>query len=229
MKVSEIDRAAVDRWLAAHANYAPASVNLWIRCLNRTLKLAGCSFRAEQIRAPRPRPNALSEEQLQQLLDHAGRLRPLLLMAAYTGARRSEVCLLEWRDVDLDRSEVYFTDSKNGTQRTVPLHPELVRVLRPLRDRGGRYVFRAEATRLSSKITRRWRPSNWAGADAYCSYDAAVKLPSVHACGRLGPERWRPWSGVGLVEGLGQGRRGAFCTASRRSCSSPGRGCPSLD
>jgi integrase len=74
-------------------------------------------------------------------LDHAGRHRPLLLTAIFTGLRTSELRGLRWDDVDLKRGELHVrqradrygkigrTKSEAG-ERTVPLPPMVVNVLR---------------------------------------------------------------------------------------------------
>jgi integrase len=71
----------------------------------------------------------------------AGRYRPLLLTAIFTGLRASELRGLQWDDVDLKRAELHVRQraDRHGTigrpksdagERTVPLPPMLVAVLR---------------------------------------------------------------------------------------------------
>ncbi len=43
-----------------------------------------------------------------------------------------EALWLEWAQVDLQRSTVTFLDTKNGTSRSVPLHPVLAGILASL-------------------------------------------------------------------------------------------------
>jgi len=70
-----------------------------------------------------------------------GRWRPLLLTAIFTGLRASELRGLRWEDLDLKRAEVHVrqrADKYNEmgrlksqrSERTVPLPPKLVSVLR---------------------------------------------------------------------------------------------------
>lgn len=59
-------------------------------------------------------------------------MRPLLYFLLYTGARMGEALWLEWAQVDLQRSTVTFLDTKNGTSRSVPLHPVLAGILASL-------------------------------------------------------------------------------------------------
>jgi integrase len=53
-------------------------------------------------------------------------------LALRTGARRGELLKLEWSNVDLKGASVRFVDTKNGTDRTVPLDPAAVKLLKAL-------------------------------------------------------------------------------------------------
>ena len=74
-------------------------------------------------------------------LDEATRFRPLLLTAIFTGLRASELRGLRWADVDLKRGELHVHQradrygkigrpKSEAGERTVPLPPMLVAVLR---------------------------------------------------------------------------------------------------
>ncbi|NCC05657.1 MAG: site-specific integrase [Proteobacteria bacterium] len=60
----------------------------------------------------------------------------ITLFCALTGCRFGEAAGLTWRDVDLATGEATFTDTKNGTHRTIPLPDSLVEFLTDLRGRG---------------------------------------------------------------------------------------------
>ncbi len=51
-------------------------------------------------------------------------------IALFTGARRGEVAGLEWRDLDLRHKRVTFRNTKNGTDRTVPMPDILVEAVK---------------------------------------------------------------------------------------------------
>jgi integrase len=73
----------------------------------------------------------------------APHLKPLVAFLFYTGARIGEALWLDWRNVDLRRAQVQFLDTKNGRDRGVPLHPNLVTILANLPHRDG-CVFRKQ-------------------------------------------------------------------------------------
>lgn len=59
-----------------------------------------------------------------------------------TGARRSEAALLKWKDVDHKAQVLIFRDTKNHTDRTIPLTPGVDKILERMRARqNGAYVF----------------------------------------------------------------------------------------
>ena len=76
----------------------------------------------------RERVTFLVAEECAGLLDSCpDLLRPLVLAALHTGARRGELLGLEWRDVDRERQELFLRpeNEKAGRGRTVPLTAEL--------------------------------------------------------------------------------------------------------
>jgi integrase len=84
----------------------------------------------------RSAPVVLTALEIRALVDHlALRERTLVLLAASTGLRQSELFGLKWRDVDFERGELSVTRSivfgvvgrckTESSQKPVPLHPQL--------------------------------------------------------------------------------------------------------
>jgi integrase len=84
----------------------------------------------------RSAPEVLTAAEIRALVDHlALRERTLVLLAASTGLRQSELFGLKWRDVDFERGELSVTRSivfgvvgrckTESSQKPVPLHPHL--------------------------------------------------------------------------------------------------------
>jgi integrase len=72
------------------------------------------------------KPNEEADRILQNSAPH---VRPLFLFLMLTGCRVSEAINLKWRDVDLAARWLVLRDTKNGTDRGVPIHRQLVEVL----------------------------------------------------------------------------------------------------
>src|SRR6266511_3420365 len=96
---------------------------------------------------PRQERDWLTPEEFRLLLDAAGRPernlpglaerdRLALLALVTTGLRRSELCSLEWRDLELDgrKRSLLVRHGKGGKSRRQPLPVGLARELRKLRD-----------------------------------------------------------------------------------------------
>ena len=94
----------------------------------------------------------------------APHLRPLVIVLLYTGARLGEALDLDWAEVDLGKARLVFLDTKNGTDRGVPLCQRALVALANLKGRQGR-VFRrpdgqpyADKERLGGgQIKTAWR------------------------------------------------------------------------
>jgi integrase/recombinase XerC len=96
---------------------------------------------------PRQERDWLTREEFRRVLDAAGhpernlpglaeRDRLALLALVTTGLRRSELCALEWRDVELEgrKRSLLVRCGKGGKARRQPLPAGLARELRKLRD-----------------------------------------------------------------------------------------------
>lgn len=102
------------------------------------------------------REHFLSEEEGARLLEATPeKVRPIVLAALHTGARRGELLGLGWEDVDFRSKVVHFRDTKNGTDRAVPLDATLEGVLRALpRPLAGGPVFAGDSGRLTPNELR---------------------------------------------------------------------------
>jgi len=98
------------------------------------------------------RQRYLTTEEAERLVDCAvPHLRPLLVVALNTGARRGELFGLKWRDVNLSAKVMSFTDTKNGKRRDIRINETVCETLRGMK-RSGDYVFTATGGKLSSVV-----------------------------------------------------------------------------
>ena len=108
------------------------------------------------------------EEADRILRNSAPHVRPLFLFLMLAGCRVSEAVSLKWRDVDLEVRWLVLRDTKNGTDRGVPIHRQLVEVLAGLpsavtkqgpvflTDRGNPYKDRNREEAGSAKAPGLW-------------------------------------------------------------------------
>jgi integrase len=104
----KLTAGVVDRFVAARLReVGKAEVNKELRLLRAALRFAvdrgmldTIPVRVKMLKTPRKTPTILAPEEVGRLLSAAGSLRPLLMVAAYTGLRSGELCALRHRDVD---------------------------------------------------------------------------------------------------------------------------------
>lgn len=84
----------------------------------------------------------LTVEEYQRLMAELPEPRKLQLqVACYTGARRAELMRMRWEDINWDRCELTVHQSKPArSRRMIPLHAELLTVLRAMRKARGKIL-----------------------------------------------------------------------------------------
>lgn len=65
----------------------------------------------------------------------------LILIAITTGARRGELGKLRWSDIDWNRSEAHCGDTKNGSDKSLPLTDSVTAELKRFREVGNNRIF----------------------------------------------------------------------------------------
>lgn len=125
---------------------------------------------------------ALSDDEIARLIRFSGKRALVYLIAAYTGLRRGEMKALRWSDVYLDATEPYLmtraSTSKNHKDEPLPLHPELVNALRPLRPASGEMTGKVFAGGVPSAKTLR-RDLSAAGITATNGIGAQVDFHAL--------------------------------------------------
>lgn len=137
----------------------------------------------ELVRKPAPgkaRDRVLNDEQRVALLRACGEcqnpwVRPVVLFALETGARRGEILALHWGDVDLARCTARV-DGKTGG-RVIPLSPQCVAMLRQLPQSlcGRVFPITVEALRQAYlRAVKRAGLQDWTFHD--CRHDALTRM-----------------------------------------------------
>ena len=87
------------------------------------------------------RERALTEDEVKRLIDACSpHLKPIVIMAIYTGLRKGDILSLKWKDVDLERGVIQVTEKKTGKTRNIVLNNDMKTLFKSLRVRG-EYVF----------------------------------------------------------------------------------------
>jgi len=130
-----------------------SSVNRELSCLRKIFNLAlDWSYLSESpMRKVKSlsekgsmRERILAEDEEVRLLEAAAlHLKPIIMVALYTGFRKGAVLSLKWQNVDFEKGEIRTTQSKTGAGRAVPMNSTVMSLLYDLKSQNGysEYVF----------------------------------------------------------------------------------------
>jgi integrase len=135
--------STANRYMAVLSHVFTMAIE-WQWCQENLVK------KLRKLREPRGRTRFLSDEERQRLLDACKissnqDLYMLVVLSLSTGCRKGELAKLTWDMVDLVRGTLTFLDTKNGTNRVVPLTGLALELLR------------GKAQKPSRLFVRNWR------------------------------------------------------------------------
>lgn len=89
------------------------------------------------------RQRCLTYEEEEKLLANCNeRVKPIVILALYTGMRRGEILKLKWRDIDLNNKNIHLADTKNGESRDIPINNTVLDTLNKIiKHPTSEYVF----------------------------------------------------------------------------------------
>ena len=137
MKVREVTHGVMERYVLDRYEQgaAPATVQYEIACLRRMIRLGAKDGDVAvlpffpTIKVDNARKVFWEPDEFHAILNETpGYLKPLVVMAYWTGCRLGELLALEWRHIDLDNGRVTFegVTTKNGEEKVIYLpHPAL--------------------------------------------------------------------------------------------------------
>lgn len=116
---------------------------------------AGLGFKVKMPKVNNLKTEFLTEEELKRLLKaitedphpYAGKL---LLIALYSGLRRSEIVKLQWPDVDFERDFIRIRNPKSGQDSSIPLNDAARAVLESIPKTESPFVFPGRAGHVYS-------------------------------------------------------------------------------
>jgi site-specific recombinase XerD len=137
----------IDKWLSSHSRWSPATANRHKTVLSKAYQLAvrngDVSANPARLVDHRPEKNKrirylLSEEEdrLREVMAHTAPTQIAALhIALNTGMRKGEQFSLEWPQIDFGRKRIYLSETKNGSDREIPLNKSCIAVLTELYER----------------------------------------------------------------------------------------------
>jgi integrase len=159
----------VDKWISAHEGWSPATKNRYKATLGRTLQLAlvsgGLSRNAARLVTSRKEDNTrvrwLKDDEEERIIaaikKNCPSQLPALIVALHTGMRQSEQFSLEWSEIDFDRKKIFLDDTKNGSNREVPMSKTCFQALKELEaKKQNAWVFQADRYKARLKNPRQW-------------------------------------------------------------------------
>lgn len=120
---------------------SPHTISRDIALISRLYEVARSNWGMEGLHNPaksiiRPklpagRTRRLRKGEEEKLLKHSPKnFQDVMKFALETAMRRSEIASLTWECLDLKRSTLHLAKTKNGEERTVPLSPKAVEILK---------------------------------------------------------------------------------------------------
>ena len=110
--------------------------------------LAKSSLKQTKIKlTPNKRTRILSDLELKKVLSwlpesgFSKHHKSILLITLWTGCRTGEICLAEWKDIDLEKSTWHLKGTKNGSERYVQLSKQCIEHIKNLPSINSPYLF----------------------------------------------------------------------------------------
>jgi integrase len=112
--------------------------------------------RIQKPRLPMGRFRRISSREMESLVSatQSPELEAIVRIAVETAMRRSEICSLDWSNIDLDRQLVALSDSKNGESRLIPLSERAKTVLERISNKRDGKVFTLHPDSVSQAFER---------------------------------------------------------------------------
>jgi len=128
----KISPATVNRYLAALSIAFSAAVKEWGWLDDSPLR------KVKKLKEPMGRVRFLSDEERSALLKACKSsqnrfLYPIVVLALSTGARKTELLTVQWKDVDLRRGLVTLHETKNRERRALPARGHALEILKELK------------------------------------------------------------------------------------------------
>lgn len=161
-----ISNSCINRYLAYFSTFLTYCVNEY-EIINHN-PMIGAKLKLKE---NEPRKRWLKELKERQLLlelckKHSYDLYLCALLALVAGARKSEVLNLQWKNADLENKAIYFLNTKNGEDRTIPIPDVLFEELKFFKENQkvigikNDYVFKSKTGEPNDNLIAKIFPNN---------------------------------------------------------------------
>lgn len=162
MKLCDITPKSIEQYKRLRLEtMAPATVNRELACMkcifNKAIEWGKATEnparRVKMLKENNQRLRYLEKEEIEKLIDNSPEfLKPIVIVAVFTGMRKGEIINLKWQDIDLSKGIVYLQDSKIG-KREVYLNNNVKNMLIHIKKHSeSPYVFCNKNGNTYSKI-----------------------------------------------------------------------------
>lgn len=128
----------------------------------------------EKKRRRRKYPNVFFKKEITQVFDEINNPRTMVasFLTFFCALRISEVCNLQWRDIDLDECRLKIVDGKNHKDAFIPISPIVMPILRKWREIavGEKYFLPSE----------KYRSEHYKDSSLLKDYKKALKRAGLH-------------------------------------------------
>ncbi len=156
-----------------------STINKEIACLKRIFNKAiewgkareNPISRIEMFKIEDRKPRFLSEEEFNKLMEYAPEpLKPIILVAVFTGMRRGEILNLKWENIKFDLGLIYAVHTKGNKSREIPMAKVIKDLLWRLKKKSkSEYVFADKDGKPYKEAVRFW-------------FDKAVRDSGIKNC-----------------------------------------------
>jgi integrase len=161
--LSDITASAIESYLQETKsqydyNNALSTIKAWLRWCVKSGMLSKChADNIKKIHIQDKARRSFTVEEVAKIIQTAKNetIYPLVMIAIYTGMRKSELLRLDWEDINLKNRIITVNISKSKKIRILPISDALYKVLRPLKHESGPICDLHNHRRIIGRIFRK--------------------------------------------------------------------------
>ena len=135
-RLNQVDYPVLDKYITKRINkdgIAPKTANMEIDLLRRMFDhavkykfmLENPARDLKRKKVTRKEPRYFTHEEIELLLENAGKYEPFFMVLLHTGLRASDAGNLTWSDIDLEKAFIRVIQEKTDRRLTIPINDAL--------------------------------------------------------------------------------------------------------